>query len=90
MRTTLDIDDDVLEVAKSLAKNEKKTAGQVLSELARKALTRSDEPFDVNKLEIVDGFPVLPSRGGGVVTTELVTRLMEEADLEEAGLLKRD
>lgn len=89
MRTTLDIDDDVLEVAKSLAKHEKKTAGQVLSELARKALTRSDEPFDVTKLEIVDGFPVLPSRGV-VITKELVDRLMEEADLEDAGELKRN
>ena len=89
MRTTLDIDDDVLEVAKSLAAAEKKTAGQVLSELARKALTRSDEPFDVNKLEIVDGIPVLPSRGV-VITKELVDRLMEEADLEDAGELKRD
>ena len=90
MRTTLDIDDDVLEVAKSLAKHDKKTAGQVLSELARKALTRSDEPFDVTKLEIVDGIPLLPSRGGGVVTMELVNRLMEGVDLEDAGLLKRD
>lgn len=89
MRTTLDIDDDVLQVAKSLAAAEKKTAGQVLSELARKALTRSDEAFDVNKLEIVDGFPVLPSRGV-VITKELVDRLMEEADLEDAGELKRD
>ena len=89
MRTTLDIDDDVLQVAKSLAAAEKKTAGQVLSELARKALTRSDEPFDVTKLEIVDGFPVFPSRGV-VITPELVARLLEESDLEDAGLLKRD
>ena len=88
MRTTLDIDDDVLQVAKSLAAAEKKTAGQVLSELARKALTRSDEPFNVTKLEIVDGIPVLPSRGV-VITKELVDRLLEEADLEDAGELKR-
>jgi hypothetical protein len=89
MRTTLDIDDDVLQVAKSLAAAEKKTAGQVLSELARKALTRSDEHFDPAKLEIVDGIPVLPSRGG-VITPELVARLLEESDLEDAGELKRD
>ena len=89
MRTTLDIDDDVLQVAKSLAAAEKKTAGQVLSELARKALTRSDEPFDVTKLEIVDGIPCLPSRGV-VITPELVARLLEESDLEDAGELKRD
>ena len=89
MRTTLDIDDDVLQVAKSLAAAEKKTAGQVLSELARKALTRSDEPFDLAKFEIVDGIPLLPSRGV-VITPELVARLLEESDLEDAGESKRD
>ena len=63
---------------------------ELLTELnSSKALTRSDEPFDVNKLEIVDGIPVLPSRGV-VITKELVDRLMEEADLEDAGELKRD
>ena len=38
MRTTLDIDDDVLQAAKELGGLQKKTAGQILSELARKAL----------------------------------------------------
>lgn len=38
MRTTLDLDDDVLASAKEIARREKKTAGQVVSELARRAL----------------------------------------------------
>ncbi len=38
MRTTLDIADDVLLAAKELAQREKKSMGQVMSELARKAL----------------------------------------------------
>jgi hypothetical protein len=38
MRTTLDIDDDVLEAVKELAAREKKTAGAKLSELARLAI----------------------------------------------------
>jgi len=41
MRTTLDIDDDILQAAKELARLERKTAGQVLSELARKGLTQA-------------------------------------------------
>ncbi len=116
MRTTLDIDDDILQAAKELAKAEKKTAGEVLSALARKALTQTFEPFDASKLEIRDGIPilpseavgrghdattsegfvlkngwhVLPSRGGGVVTTELVKQLELEADLEDAGLMRRE
>lgn len=38
MRTTLDIDEDVLLAVKDLARREKRTAGQVLSALARMAL----------------------------------------------------
>ncbi len=39
MRTTLDIDDDLLAAAKELARRERKSAGQVVSELMRKGLT---------------------------------------------------
>jgi hypothetical protein len=87
MRTTLDIDDDVLQAAKELAKAEKKTAGQVLSELARKALTgvpASGEGEVGARFEFRDGWYVLPHRGGVIVTKELVDRLIEEADLEDA------
>ena len=88
MRTTLDIDDDVLQAAKELARAERKTAGQVLSELARRALTGTaphGEVFDASKLEVRDGWIVLPSRGG-IVTKEQIDRLIEEADLEDAGI----
>jgi hypothetical protein len=34
MRTTLDIDDDVLQAAKERARRDKKTTGEVISELA--------------------------------------------------------
>ena len=39
MRSTLDIAEDVLQAAKERARREKKTTGEVISELARKALT---------------------------------------------------
>jgi hypothetical protein len=73
MRTTLDIDDDVLEAAKELAAVQKTTAGQVISDLVRQALTR---PLGT-PVEYRDGFPVLPKRGG-IVTSELVERLAED------------
>lgn len=38
MRTTLDIEADVLQAAKEIAAREGQTAGQVLSELARRGL----------------------------------------------------
>jgi hypothetical protein len=43
MRTTLDIDDDVLQAAKELAVAHRETAGQVLSDLARGA--RAETPL---------------------------------------------
>jgi hypothetical protein len=85
MRTTLDIDDDVLEVAKDLAKVQNSTAGKVISELARQALTR---PADTELIER-NGFLVLPARGA-VVTSAHVRRLEQEADLRDAGLLPKD
>ncbi len=90
MRTTLDIDDDILQAAKELARVEKKTTGQVLSELARRGLTQapltgfSEEAAPVAGFVMKDGWYQLPHRGGVIVTEELVDRLIEEADEEEA------
>ncbi len=60
MRTTLNLDDDVLLAVKERARRERRSVGEVLSELARQALTarqpqRSGEEFY--------GFRPLPSRG---------------------------
>jgi hypothetical protein len=74
MRTTLDIDDDVLAAAKELASGQKTTAGKVISDLVRKALTQP--PSEHATWE--NGVLVLPKRGG-VVTPELVERLAEDA-----------
>jgi len=56
MRTTLDLDDDVLRAAKELAMTRGKTAGQVVSELLRKALAAPSS----NRLR--KGVPLLPRR----------------------------
>lgn len=88
MRTTLDIDDDVLQAAKELARTEKKTAGQVLSELARKALTQPRGRSRASKVRIVDGIPVIPARGA-VVTKELIDRLIGEEDFEAISFATR-
>jgi hypothetical protein len=77
MRTTLNIDDDVLQAAKEVAAKEKRTAGQVISDLARKAL---NPPTSVTgtSLRTRHGVPLLPSREGEVITLEHVRRLMDE------------
>ena len=80
MRTTLDIADDVLQAAKERARREKKTAGQVISELARSALVRLPEARSEQRSRATRpkyGFRPFPERGG-IVTNELVDRLREE------------
>ncbi len=46
MRTTLQIDDDVLGAARSLAKARDQSLGQVISALARKGLADQSDPVD--------------------------------------------
>jgi hypothetical protein len=81
MRTTLDIEDDVLIAAKELARREGKTAGQMLSELARRALSgavaKSDATGIAGEIEQRFGFRAFGSRGG-LVTNERIERLKEE------------
>jgi hypothetical protein len=59
VRTTLDLDDDVLQAAKEIAAARRLTAGQVLSELVRKAL----EPAPAGRVR--NGVPLLPGRPPG-------------------------
>lgn len=75
MRTTLDIDDDVLEAAKSLARQSDRPVGAVLSELARRALTRS--PAHTALVGGVGGF-VPFERRGCPVTNKQIDRLREQ------------
>jgi hypothetical protein len=74
MRTTLEIDDDVLEAAKSLARQSNRTAGAVLSDLARRALTSAPAK---SARAGVGGFVPFESRGG-LVTNEQIDKLREQ------------
>ena len=73
MRTTLDIDDDVLLAAKERAQREDKTAGQVVSELLRQALTAA-QPSTVREPKAVYGFKPF-ARRGAIITNELLDQL---------------
>ena len=74
MRTTLDVDEDVLQAAKELAAERGTTAGKVLSELAREALRPRP-----SKTKVRNGVPVLPPRQGeALVTHAVVERLLDE------------
>jgi hypothetical protein len=73
VRTTVDLDEDVLLAVKHRARTERRSVGAVLSELARQALTASPPASTESFL----GFQPLPKRGG-VVTNELIDHLREE------------
>lgn len=73
MRTTLAIDDDVLAAAKALARQQRRTVGEVVSELARTSLRRPP------KRQSRNGLPLLPvPKPGTVVTMEIVNGLRDE------------
>ena len=74
MRTTLVIEDDVLEAARSLAEAEGKSVGEVISTLARRGL--APQPQEA----VEGGFPVFTvSPGAKPITLEMVQRALEES-----------
>lgn len=73
MRTTLAIDDDVLSAAKKLADQQRRTLGEVISELARQALRRPASGRERN------GIPLLSPKANAMVTTDIVNALRDEA-----------
>jgi len=80
MRTTLDIEDDVLIAVKELARRERVSAGRILSRLAREALVGRDSstiPAKEEKSRVVGGFRPFPQRGV-VVSNEQIERLREQ------------
>jgi hypothetical protein len=76
MRTTIDIDSDVLAAVKERARLQRHSAGKVVSDLLRQALAggrpapKPDEPR-------VGGFRPFPDRGV-VVTNEQIDRLRDD------------
>ena len=77
MRTTLALDDDVLEAARALARQQG-SLGAVISGLARESLrTPASGSSDVQRVR--SGLPLLPIlSSGAVVDLELVNQLRDE------------
>lgn len=72
MRTTLDIDDDVVAAARELAASERRSLGAVISELARSGLTpaRVEAEGELPVIRVPTGTPAL--------TPEMVRRALDE------------
>jgi Ribbon-helix-helix protein, copG family len=77
MRTTLSIDDDVLRAVKERAKRQRRSIGEVLSDLARQALTGQYNTGPGATPEAFHDFEPFPHRGPAV-SSGLIDQLREE------------
>jgi hypothetical protein len=75
MRTTIQIEDDVLDAAKELARLDGKTIGQVISDLARRGLRPA--PQDATR----DGFPMFQVAEDAPVISEGTVRAALEDEV---------
>ncbi|HEX4006524.1 MAG TPA: hypothetical protein VHX60_10145 [Acidobacteriaceae bacterium] len=74
MRTTVNLDDEIYQIASLYASARDITLGDALGELVRNA-----QPVRSRIRRDAHGFPVMPSRGGAV-TPELVKALEREGE----------
>ncbi|MFN9629910.1 MAG: CopG family transcriptional regulator [Cyanobacteriota bacterium] len=83
MRTTLQLDDDVLAAARVLARQRRVSLGVVISELARRALVAPPHGLETSPGDLPEernGLPLLPwTPEGAPVDLELVNRLRDDA-----------
>jgi hypothetical protein len=76
MRTTLTVDDDVLEAARQIAVRENKSLGEIVSELARRGL-KAMPPAEPRRTR--NGVPLLVGgTDASPVTPELIKQLFDE------------
>ncbi len=81
MRTTLAIDDDVLVVARAMATQQRRSVGEVISDLARRSLHPTRTEGERN------GVPLLtPRPNARVVTLDLVNELRDAHAAKDASL----
>jgi len=72
VRTTLQLDDDVVAAARELAAGERRSLGSVISELARRGLTPA-------RVEVAGDLPVIRVPAGTPpITAEMVRRALDE------------
>ena len=86
MRTTLDLDEDILNAAKSLAKAGQTTAGRIISDTMRRAiqmgLADPSQTIATHSLvmepQAVHGFVPLTSSGQQIVTSDMVRAIRDD------------
>jgi len=77
MRTTIDIESDVLAAAKEIARQQHTSVGKVISQLVRQTLIGATAPQTVaRQTPVVPGFEPFPARDV-IVTNEFIDRLRD-------------
>jgi hypothetical protein len=82
MRTTVDLDEDVLQAVKEIAEMRRMTMGQTLSKLVRKALEPKQKSGVRNGVPL---FPYVPGRP--LLTNAKVNELREDLEAEFGDLV---
>jgi plasmid stability protein len=77
VRTTINLDDDLLMAIRERARRQQRSIGEVLSELLRQALGARNHAGEVAETGAFYGFEPLPQRGPKV-SNELIDRLRDE------------
>jgi hypothetical protein len=73
MRTTISIDEDVLMAARAIATQQRRSIGEVISDLARRSLDRPLSQGERNGIPLLSPRPDSPP-----ITLDLVNRLRDE------------
>lgn len=71
MRTTLDIEPDLLAATREIAQRERTSAGRVVSRLLRQALTQQSSSNEAGAALSSTGFRAFSSRGVAVTNAEI-------------------
>ena len=78
MRTTLDLDDDLLAAAREEARRSRRTMGEVVSAWVRRALQPPAAPGQAEQPRETYGF--VPFQGGGRVVTDAMVQALRDED----------
>ena len=76
MRTTLEIDDDVMDAAREMARLKNQGIGRAISDLARRGLMPDASPT----VDLQEGIPVWKHGPGAVAVTSEMVRNLSEAE----------
>ncbi len=76
MRTTINVDDDVLNAVKEMARRQGRPVGELVSTLLRDALCGND--VEIRETPARYGFRPF-AKSTGIVTNDIINRLREEA-----------